>query len=229
MRQISLPWQIYWRRMPIWRPIRIGVVSTISLLVLILVVNSYVALATSRQRYDTVDSVPAEHVAIVFGAGVRPDGRLSRFLADRVDAAVELYHAGRIRKLLMTGDNSSVYYDEVSAMRHYAIERGVAAEDITLDYAGFRTYDSCYRAQEIFGVSRAIVITQRYHLPRAVYTCRQLGVDVVGFGTPDWQVYRSSVMFQYTLREMLATLNAVWEVHFSHPLPRFLGPFEGID
>lgn len=189
---------------------------------------AYVHAATASQRYADPARLPSERVAIVFGAGVRPNGTPSRMLADRVQAAVELYKAGRVRKLLMTGDNSRIDYNEVAAMRRYAEQQGVSHQDITLDYAGFSTYQSCYRARVIFGVERAVLVTQQYHLPRAVYTCRHLGVEATGLGTPDWDRYPRSLIILYTVREALATLNALWEVHVSHPLPQFLGPFEGI-
>lgn len=194
-----------------------------------LALMAYVAAATHPHRHTEIARVPAEQVALVFGAGVSPDGRLSRMLADRVRAAANLYHRGQAQKLLMSGDNSTSEYDEVTAMKNYAIELGVAAEDITLDYAGFSTYESCYRAREIFGVRRAIAVTQSYHLPRAVYTCQQLGIATSGLGTPDWGAYPSGLMQRYALREMLATLNALWELHITRPLPTFLGPFEGIN
>lgn len=187
----------------------------------------YVAAATSAARYDEVGRVPRERVALVFGAGVRRDGRLSPMLADRVDAAVALYQAGSTEKLLMTGDNSRPDYDEVTAMQRYAVARGVPAQDITLDYAGFSTYESCYRARAIFGVREAVVVTQRYHLPRAVYTCRALGVAASGLGTPDWDRYPAT-MPRYAAREALATLKALWDVHVTRPPPTFLGTFEGI-
>jgi vancomycin permeability regulator SanA len=207
--------------------------TTLLLIALLLILgllapSLYVAMATSAYRYDNLAALPARRVAIVFGAGVRPDGRLSPMLADRVGAAVELYQLGRVEKLLMTGDNSRIDYDEVTAMRDYAIERGVPASDITRDYAGFRTYDSCYRARAIFGVEQATLITQRYHLPRAVYSCRQLGVEAIGIGTPDWGIYRDALLLQYSLREALATGQALWELHITQPQPMFLGPFEGI-
>lgn len=101
-----------------------------------MLVLGYVSQTTSDYRYDDPARLPVERIAIVFGAGVRRDGRPSRILADRVQAADDLYQAGRVRTLLMTGDNSSVDYDEVSAMRDYAVERGVASTDIALDYAG---------------------------------------------------------------------------------------------
>jgi vancomycin permeability regulator SanA len=198
------------------------------LIALLLVALGYVAETTAAFRFETASAVPPAPVAIVFGAGVRPDGRLSRMLADRVRGGVELYQAGRVTKLLMTGDNSRVDYDEVTAMKRYAVELGVPAEDVALDYAGFSTYESCYRARPIFGVTAAVLVTQRYHLPRAVYTCRQLGVAAVGLGTPDWDRYGERVMLPYTLREIVATLNALLQVHITHPPPTFLGEFEGL-
>jgi vancomycin permeability regulator SanA len=150
------------------------------------------------------------------------------YISDRITAAVELYKLGRVQKLLMTGDNSSDDYDEVTVMQRYATERGVPIEDVTLDYAGFSTYESCYRAKEIFGVEQAVLVTQSFHLPRAVYTCRQLGVDAIALGTPDWESYRPQTIMYYNLREVISTLKALWEVHVTRPLPTFLGPFEGI-
>jgi vancomycin permeability regulator SanA len=183
---------------------------------------------TSGRLYQTPAEVPPARVAVVFGAGLRPDGTPTPMLADRIQAAVDLYHAGRVHKLLMTGDNSRGDYNEVAAMRRYAEQRGVPAADITLDYAGFSTYESCYRAQAIFGVTQAVLVTQRYHLPRAVYTCLHLGIDATGLGTPDWEVYPQRLMLTYSAREALATLNALWQVHVTRPAPTFLGPYEGI-
>lgn len=198
-------------------------------LVLLPIVSSwYVIATTTSQRYTLVDDVPQQRVAIVFGAGVRPDGRLTRMLAERVQAASDLYHAGRVEKLLMSGDNSRAEYDEVTAMKRYAVQLGVRAEDITLDYAGFSTYESCVRAKDIFGVAHAVLVTQRFHLPRAVYTCQAVGIAATGLGTPDWGSYRESLLIRYTLRETLATLKALWQVHVSRPAPTFGGPFEGI-
>ena len=193
-----------------------------------LALNFYVNAITSDRRYTNPTQIPAQRVAIVFGAGVYPDGTPTPMLGDRVFAAVELYKLGRVQKLLMTGDNSRKDYDEVTTMKRYAEERGVPAEDITLDYAGFSTYESCYRAKNIFGVKQAVLITQKFHLPRAVYTCNQLGVEAFGLGTPDWETYRFHTISYYTLREQLSTLKALWEIHITRPLPTFLGPFQGI-
>jgi vancomycin permeability regulator SanA len=209
-----------------WR--RIALLLTLIAMLMPPGLIALVHVQTTNRLYDNPGSVPARRVAVVFGAGVRPGGRLSPMLADRVQAAARLYHEGRAAKLLMTGDNSSTNYNEVEPMRRYAVELGVPARDITLDYAGFSTYESCYRARDIFGVRHAVLVTQRYHLPRAMYTCQQLGIEAVGLGTADWGVYHPALMTRYTLREFLATLNAMWQVHITRPQPTFLGPFEGI-
>ena len=209
------------------RTISFIILSLLIAICLPFVLIGHVRISTDTYRYANPDDVPEERVAIIFGAGVRRDGRPSRMLADRIQGGIALYESGRVSKLLMTGDNSRVEYNEVVAMQEYAIEQGVPAEDIVLDYAGFSTYESCYRANAIFGVNQAVLVTQAYHLPRAVYTCRQLGVEAVGLGTPDWEVY-PGVMIQYTMRESIATLNALLQVHVVRPEPTFLGQFEGI-
>lgn len=188
----------------------------------------HVSATTASYRRNEVAQVPRERVALVFGAGVRGE-RLSRMLAERVNAAIALYQDDKVEKLLMSGDNSSPDYDEVTAMQRYAMARGVPERDITLDYAGFSTYESCFRAKAVFGVDAAVLVTQNFHLPRAVYTCRALGIDAVGLGTPDWGSYRNELMISYTLREAGATLKALLDVHVTHPQPTFLGPFEGIE
>lgn len=192
------------------------------------VLNSYINFTTQSRRYTEITEVPDEPVAIVFGAGVWEDGSPTPMLADRIRGAIDLYQMGRVQKILMTGDNATPEYNEVVAMQEYAIAHGVPAEAIRLDYAGFSTYESCYRAREIFGIERAVLITQRYHLPRAVYTCNRLGIDAIGFGTPDWGKFRDDSMRFYVRRELLAVVKAVVEVHILRPKPTFLGPFEGM-
>ncbi len=158
----------------------------------------------------TVETAPPRRVAIVFGAAIWADGRPSPVLADRVQTAADLYHAGLVEKLLMTGDNRFVNYNEPKAMGDYAQSLGVPADDIVLDYAGRRTYDSCYRARYIFGVRDAILVTQSYHLDRALFTARSLGIDAVGVGS-DLREYTQ--IRQWWWREMLATPVAWLEVH----------------
>ncbi len=167
--------------------------------------------------YTNNRDVPAAPVAIVFGAGYNRRG-LSPILADRVTTGVALYKAGKVRRLLLTGDNGAVTHNEPEAMCQFALKMGVPRRAIMLDYAGFRTYDSLYRARHTFGVHRAILVTQAYHLPRALYTARALGLDAWGV-CADRRDY-GSAMPRYELREILAALNAWFEVNISHPLPR---------
>ena len=173
-----------------------------------------------QSRYDRLiteaDAAPARPVAIVFGAGIRQGGRLSPILRDRMDTAIALYHAGKIRKLLVSGDNSTLSYNEPGAMYDYAMSQGVPAEDVVRDYAGRRTYDTCYRAGRIFGVSEAILVTQRFHLPRALFTCRSLGVEAVGVSA-DRRPYRADGY--YRMRDAFATLRAVADVSLLRPTP----------
>jgi vancomycin permeability regulator SanA len=190
--------------------------------------NYYVNLAASKYRRSDVADVPAQPIAIVFGAGIWEDGTPTPMLADRVQAAIDLYKAGRVNKILMTGDNSTPDYNEVKVMQEYAAAQGVPLQDITLDYAGFSTYESCYRAKAVFGIVEAVLVTQNFHISRAVYTCRQLGVNAIGLGTPDWGKFRTATMIRYSFREFLAVIKALWEVRVTRPRPTFVGPFEGI-
>ena len=170
------------------------------------------------------EDVPDSPVAIIFGARVYPDGQLCPVLEERVRAGVALYRAGKVRKLLMTGDNSRRSYDEVSAMKAYAVSQGVPPEDVVRDFAGFRTFDSCYRARSVFGVRRAVLVTQAYHLPRALYLARRLGIDAVGFAAKNG--VERNVLAQYQAREWPADAEAVLDLHVWHKKPRFAGPPE---
>lgn len=184
----------------------------------------YFNLATRGERYDLtktpVKSIPERRAGIVFGAGVLPNGKPTPYLKERVTTAVKLYKAGRVRKLLMTGDNSSKHYNEPVAMRKLAEQLGVKASDITLDYAGFNTYDSCYRAHAIFGVNQAVLISQGYHLPRAVMTCDHLGVQSIGV---DALHAGRDFTLSYIIREWASTDKAVFQLVFK-PNPTALGP-----
>lgn len=186
---------------------------------------TWMARSQRDRLFCRIEEVPPRKVAIIFGAAVYPGGRLSHILEDRVQTGVELYQAGKVQKLLMTGDNRHQNYNEPVAMKREAIRRGVPPQDITVDYAGFRTYDSCYRARDIFGLREAILVTQRFHLPRALYTARKLGLDAVGIAA-DRRPYLKR--WQYAAREQLALLRAWWELNVTHPRPYFLGPFEPI-
>jgi SanA protein len=166
----------------------------------------------------TSSEVPLRRVAIVFGAGLWRDGTATPVLADRVTTAANLYLAGKVEKLLMSGDNRFVEYNEPAVMRDLALSLGIPEDAIVLDFAGRRTYDTCYRAKAIFGVTEAILVTQAFHLPRALYECNRLGVDSVGVQA-DLRIYRKSSMLYWSMRELLATVAALWDVNIGHPLP----------
>jgi len=172
---------------------------------------------TRDRIYVRVEDVPSRAVAIVLGAGLWADGSLTPVLADRVATAADLYQAGAVRVLLFSGDNRFVDYNEPQAMFEYAVRLGVPEDAIVLDYAGRRTYDSCYRARAIFGVDRAVVVTQRFHAPRALYLCDALGVDVVA-AIADRQDYTPR-RFAWETREYLALALAWWDVNVRHPVP----------
>lgn len=171
-----------------------------------------------RGRITTVEAAPAERVAIVFGAGLWRDGRPAPVLYDRVATAVDLYHQGRVQKLLLSGDNRFEDYNEPGAMRQTALDLGVPDEDLVLDYAGRSTYDTCYRANAIFGVTRALLVTQNFHLPRALFTCDALGLTAQGVAA-DRRAYRRSAVAYWNFREVFATANAWWEVTIARPTP----------
>ena len=164
------------------------------------------------------ENTPQGKVAIVFGAGLYRNGSPTPVLRDRVATASDLYQAGKVEKLLMSGDNSTLGHNEPGAMRDYAISLGVPDQDIILDYAGRRTYDTCYRAREIFEIDSAILVTQTFHLPRALYTCNMLGVSAIGVPA-DLRQYRRVSQAFWNLRESVATAVALWQVYVSRPQP----------
>ncbi|MEO8613239.1 MAG: ElyC/SanA/YdcF family protein, partial [Chloroflexota bacterium] len=195
------------------RWIRVGLILAVIGVAGVIGLRAYSAWQAHGQIY-TVESVPDRPVAIVFGAQVLPSGRLSAMLADRVKVGAELYQTGKVKALLLTGDNSVANYNEPEAMRQYALGLGIPDSAIVLDYAGFRTYDSCYRARAIFKVDQAILVTQDFHLDRALLTCNQLGVDAVGvaadFVRPEG--YSNRAMLESEFREFPATAVSVLDL-----------------
>ena len=182
----------------------------------VLGLRAWVGSRVADRTYADAASTPPMPVAIVFGAGYWPSGRLSHALADRMETAIDLYEAGVVNKLLLTGDNRFVDYNEPAVMAEYAQARGVPRDDLVLDYAGRRTYDSCYRAGSIFGVRRAALVTQEFHLPRALHTCERLGLGVVGV-VADRHQYVRAPWFHF--RELFALARAWLDLNLVRPLP----------
>jgi SanA protein len=152
--------------------------------------------------------------AIVLGASVKEDGTASDALLDRLKTGVELYQAGKVSKILLTGDGGAFRSNETDTMKRVTLEAGVTSTDVLVDGEGFRTYESCKRAAQEFGIKQAIVVTQRFHLGRALYLCRRLGIDVQGVSA-DKQSYVRIVYF--TIREMGASAKAWWDVNILAP------------
>ena len=183
-----------------------------------LIVPRIVTKRAARGRIYSSADVPVRRVAIVFGAGLTRSGYPTPVLADRVNAAAQLYFSGKVEKLLMSGDNRFVSYNEPEAMRQLALSLGVPYDAIVLDYAGRRSYDTCYRAKAIFQVDKAILVTQGFHMPRVLYLCNHLGVDSIGVES-DLRTYRRSILFFWNVRETLATAAAIWDINIGHPKP----------
>ncbi|WP_455357360.1 SanA/YdcF family protein [Streptomyces sp. SYSU K217416] len=175
----------------------------------------------AADRMHSTATTPATDVAVVFGAGLWK-GRPTPYLAHRLDAAAELYRAGKVKVVLVTGDNGRVEYDEPDAMRAYLTERGVPDGQIVSDYAGFDTWDSCVRAKKIFGVERAVLISQGFHIRRALALCRAAGVESYGIGVA---AVHDATWYYGGAREVFAAGKAALDAALK-PGPRFLGPKE---
>jgi vancomycin permeability regulator SanA len=200
----------------------------VALAVLVMAAGGLWVDARSSGHVFSESAVPDAPVALVLGAEVYADGEPSPFLAARLDIARRLLAAGKVKAILVSGDHGRWAYDEPGSMQVYLIARGVPATRIVLDYAGFDTYDSCARAKKIFGVRQAIVVTQSYHIGRAVALCRQLGVDASGVGDDTVRIYTAPWRHS-VVRERGAAVKALYDA-VSHRDPVLLGRHEtGVD
>lgn len=171
----------------LWKILVVICIATGIGLLLLLGMNIYVK-ASVKDRIITVDEASKltdVDCILVLGAGVYGDDTPSLMLEDRLLRGIELYNRGCAPKLLMSGDHGGLYYDEVNVMKKYAIGKGVVSSDIFMDHAGFSTYESMYRASEIFGAEKVIIVTQRYHISRALYLAKAMGIDAYGVAAED--------------------------------------------
>ena len=185
-------------------------------LLIILLPRLVTGLYAANRIYQQKNA-PSERVAVIFGAGLRRDGTPTAMLRDRVLTGADLYFSGKVQKLLMSGDNRFADYNEPESMRQFALAAGVPDEAIVLDYAGRRTYDTCYRAKAIFGVEKALLVTQGFHLPRALFLCNMLGMDTRGVEAT--HCYWNGSPFVWDVREQFATIAAFLDLYVSTPLP----------
>lgn len=179
----------------------------------------YVEKVGNQGVYGSPEDVPESQVAIILGARVYSNGMVSPVLEDRLLMGIELYRTGKVKKILLTGDHGQAEYDEVNIMREFVLQHGVPEEDVFMDHAGFSTYDSMYRARDIFTVKEAVIVTQNFHLTRALYIARKLGIEAAGFSADR----RKYVGMDYLMaREVPARVKAVGQVVL-HAQPKYLG------
>lgn len=183
--------------------------------VILLNISVFIEYQDQIYKKERFEEIPDTRIAIVFGAGVSRNGQQpSLILQDRLDTVVELYSLGKIQKIIVSGDNRFKDYNEPQVMNLYLIEKGVRDFDIQADYAGRSTYETCYRAKEIFGVSNATLISQEFHLPRALFTCETLGIKVNG-ASSDKNTYPTQ---KYNLiRERFALIRSFYNLYIIHP------------
>lgn len=202
-------------------------IAILSVGILVVTLSNFLVVSRNRDHlYTDLAAVPARDVGVVFGAApYLRDGRANLHFAYRIEAASRLYHSGKVRHLLVSGDNHRRDYDEPTAMKDALIAKGVPAEAITCDYAGFRTLDTVARAKDVFGLNSCVLITQRYHNTRALEVARAYDIDTVGFCTRDVPTLHR---MQTEIREVAARTVAVLDLYVWHRGPRFDGPFEPI-
>ncbi len=197
-----------------------GIILLAILVFLFLVYANFEVIRVSRGRlYSDVEKIPYNRVGLVLGAPSRVRGGVNLYFKYRVQAATELYNAGKIDYILVSGDNSSPHYNEPMDFKRALIKNGIPPEKIYLDYAGFRTLDSIIRAKEIFGLKRFTIITQRFHNERAVYIAVKKGIDAIGFNARDVKGKRGTLI---KLREIFARAKAVLDIWMGVG-PKYLG------
>jgi len=194
-------------------------VMAIALFIAVILINLNAASISQPYIFADIEKLPNSQTVLVLGASVFRDQTLSDMLRDRADTAIELYQAGKVKSFLVSGDNRQKNYNETAAVQKYLLEQGIPQDKIFLDYAGFDTYDSLYRARNVFQVNDLIVASQSFHLPRAVYIGRQLGLEVYGFPA-DKHTYRN--VWLNILREKLANVKAWLDLNIN-ARPQFLG------
>lgn len=199
-----------------------------ALLILCIVIGIYALCVNAYVKKSTEDRIKTPEEAleitdadciIVLGCLVKENGVPSDMLGDRLKRGIELYKNGAAPKILMSGDHGTKEYNEVQAMKDYAVSNGVPSEDIFMDHAGFCTYDSIYRAKEVFGAKKIVIVTQKYHLHRALLIAKALGIEAYGVAS-DYHTYGGQSIRE--IREIIARnkdfLNTIFK-----PKPKYLG------
>lgn len=189
----------------------------LSLLIFISVTNIVFYTATKQYVFNTIDNAPSAEVALIPGAALLINGTPAPIFIDRANTAIDLYKAGKVSKILVSGDNSTVSHNEVNPALLYLLNEGIPRQDIFLDHAGFDTYSSLYRARDIFGVSSLIIATQSFHLPRAIFIARHLGLQAYGMNADV-----GHILSRNYVREVFSDEKALFDLVF-HTKPKYLG------
>ena len=199
-----------------------GILCIVFAIIVILVLNisQYVQQIGSKYIMEE-ENVPDADAILILGARVYSNGNVSLMLRDRLMVGHELYEKGKAKKILVSGDHGTKEYDEVNTMKKYLKEKAVPEENIFMDHAGFSTYESLYRARDIFQVKKVIIVTQKYHLMRAVFIARELGIEAYGVAA-DKHIYHG-VMIKNEIREMLARNKDFLLAKYIKPMPKYLG------
>ena len=197
------------------------VVTLSGLLAAVIVACNLVVARYAVYTRDSLETLPEAYCALVLGTSKwLPGGRENQYYSNRIRAAAEVYHSGKCKKILVSGDNRSLSYNEPKYMRKDLLKLGVKDADIVSDFAGIRTLDSVIRFKKVFGQKSGIVISQRFHNSRAIYVARHNGIDLTGYNAEDVSRYSG---IKTKLRELLSKFFCVLDVHVLHTQPRHLG------
>lgn len=185
--------------------------------VFIFITNLIIYVGSKAYIYKNIEDVPEAQAVLIPGAAILVNGGLSPIFKDRVNTAIEIYKTKKVPKILVSGDNSTVSHNEVNPVRNYLLQKNIPDEDIFLDHAGFDTYSTMYRARDVFQVSSVVISTQSFHLPRAVFIARMLGINAYGISADD-----GNILFKNYVREIFSNEKAIFNLIF-HRQPKYLG------
>ena len=194
--------------------ILIPIILFFSVIVLIPIITRVVLIAWSRHLCFPVQTAPCHSTAIVFGAGLEKNGQPSKVLMERIQTAVSLYHSGRVRKVIFSGTNRWIYYNEPMAMKLAGIQAGIPEQDILIDPDGFRSFNTCYNAKNMYQINEAALITQSFHLPRVLFIASNLGIEAHGI-IAKHEIHRVDDVIWWHIREIPATIRAFWDIRKS--------------
>ncbi|OGH68456.1 MAG: hypothetical protein A3J66_00545 [Candidatus Magasanikbacteria bacterium RIFCSPHIGHO2_02_FULL_47_14] len=189
---------------------------------LLLIVWANVIIFNNKsQIVEDIGNAPTTTVALVFGGGMKEDGNMSDMQTDRVEKGIELYQTGKVQRLVMTGDDGARRFDEVHAMRQFALDHSVPDQAISIDPHGYNTYSSCYRAKNEYQFDKVIAISQEFHLPRIIYFCEHFGVETTGLSADKTKYGFLGSLWGMHVREILARTKGWWQVEVTQPPPLY--------